>query len=138
MVVAHVEVPVKVNAWADAGVAPLVEALSSWDDIVTLDSCEAGVDALAYVQFTAEPAHALLGAAERTAAILSEMDECPAVVAVEWAFGGLQPSGRLVCPQAEVPAVAAHLLSGARRSGSSGDTERTGTRSSRACPPRQR
>lgn len=33
-------IPLKVNAWIDEGVAPLVEALNEIPDIETLDSCE--------------------------------------------------------------------------------------------------
>ena len=34
----HQEVPVKVNAWVDAGIADLVSALSEIDGLVTLES----------------------------------------------------------------------------------------------------
>ncbi len=36
----HVEVPVKVNAWVDAGVKDLVEALSAFPHVCTVESCE--------------------------------------------------------------------------------------------------
>jgi hypothetical protein len=36
----HHEVPVKVNAWVDEGVADLVTALSEIDGLVTLESCQ--------------------------------------------------------------------------------------------------
>jgi len=36
----HTEVPLKVNCWVDAGIAPLVEALNEFEDVWTLDSCE--------------------------------------------------------------------------------------------------
>jgi hypothetical protein len=36
----HQEVPVKVNAWVDAGIADLVSALSEIDGLVTLESCQ--------------------------------------------------------------------------------------------------
>jgi hypothetical protein len=38
----HRQVAVKVNAWADEGVAPLVEALSEFPGVLTLDSCQGG------------------------------------------------------------------------------------------------
>lgn len=37
---AHKEMPVKVNAFVDEGVVPLVVALNSISGVVTLDSCE--------------------------------------------------------------------------------------------------
>jgi|GEM_PF-3526467 len=47
----HKEVPAKVNAWVDSGVAPLVEALSLFKNVVTLDSCEGTESEGAYVYF---------------------------------------------------------------------------------------
>jgi hypothetical protein len=38
----HPEVPVKVNAWVDKGVADLVSALSEVEGLVTLESCQGG------------------------------------------------------------------------------------------------
>jgi len=36
----HKEKLIKVNAWVDIGVVPLVEALNEFSEILTLDSCE--------------------------------------------------------------------------------------------------
>lgn len=36
----HREVPVKVNAWADEGISDLVSALSEFDGLITLESCQ--------------------------------------------------------------------------------------------------
>ena len=36
----HREVPVKVNAWVDEGIADLVAALSEIDGLLTLESCQ--------------------------------------------------------------------------------------------------
>ena len=36
----HREVPVKVNAWVDEGIADLVSALSEIEGLVTLESCQ--------------------------------------------------------------------------------------------------
>ena len=47
----HIEVPVKVNAYVDEGIAPLVEALNGFLGVVTLDSCEGSGDSHAYVHF---------------------------------------------------------------------------------------
>ena len=47
----HRQVTVKVNAQCDEGIAPLVEALSGIDGVITLDSCENGAWG-AYVFFT--------------------------------------------------------------------------------------
>lgn len=37
---AHREIPVKVNAFVDEGIAPLVVALNEFGGVVTVDSCE--------------------------------------------------------------------------------------------------
>ena len=47
----HIEVPIKVNAYVDEGIAPLVEALNGFLGVVTLDSCEGSGDSHAYVHF---------------------------------------------------------------------------------------
>lgn len=48
---AHREVPVKVNAFVDEGVAELVEALSAIPRLVTLESCQGGDGRDAYIIF---------------------------------------------------------------------------------------
>jgi hypothetical protein len=40
----HREVPVKVNAWVDMGIADLVTALSAIEGLVTLESCQGNPD----------------------------------------------------------------------------------------------
>ncbi len=47
----HRDVPVKVNAWVDEGIADLVSALSEFDGIVTLESCQGGSQSGAWVCF---------------------------------------------------------------------------------------
>ena len=47
----HIEVPIKVNAYVDEGIAPLVEALNGFLGVVTLDSCEGSGDSHGYVHF---------------------------------------------------------------------------------------
>lgn len=49
---AHTEIPIKVWAWVDEGVAPLVGALNEIDGVLTLDSCEQGPLGEAFVFFT--------------------------------------------------------------------------------------
>ena len=47
----NVHAPVKVNAWADEGIAPLVEVLNLFPAVETLDSCEGRDGKDAYVYF---------------------------------------------------------------------------------------
>ena len=47
----HRETSVKVNAWVDEGVVPLVAALSPFENVVTLDSCQEHGAGEAYVSF---------------------------------------------------------------------------------------
>jgi hypothetical protein len=47
----HAEIPVKVNAWVDEKVAPLVDALNEFTCVVTLDSCQGDQDKPAHVMF---------------------------------------------------------------------------------------
>lgn len=48
----HAEVPVKVNAWVDEGVEPLVIALNDYACVFTADSCEGDNERGAYVLFS--------------------------------------------------------------------------------------
>jgi len=47
----HIEIPVKVNAWIDKDIAPLVLALNRFDGVITVDSCQ-GKNGHGYVYFT--------------------------------------------------------------------------------------
>jgi hypothetical protein len=48
---ANVEVPVKVTAWVEEGVVPLVLALDELEDVVTVASRQGGPGRAAYVRF---------------------------------------------------------------------------------------
>src|SRR5262249_9629784 len=48
----HNQVVVKVNAEVDEQVAPLVSALSEFDGVLTLDSCQGDAYSMAYVYFS--------------------------------------------------------------------------------------
>jgi hypothetical protein len=47
----HREVPIKVNAWVDEGIAPLVAALNEFEGLQTVESCQGAHGRLAYVYF---------------------------------------------------------------------------------------
>lgn len=127
----HTEVPVKVNAWVDQGVAELVAALNEVNGVVTLDSCECDPAGEAHVYFTTHgDGVTLFDAAAEVSEGLKGADDCEAVVAVEWWYGSATPTGRLRCRPADVPAVAERLLSYARTNPSSSDRTCRDTRSS--------
>lgn len=106
----HREVPVKVNAWVDAGVAELVEALSVQPGLVTVDSCQESSDpGAAYVMFVAH-GHSVIKAARRLARELSRSlpDEHYAV-RLEWVAGGRRPAGYLIVAPGSEREVAAAI-----------------------------
>jgi hypothetical protein len=106
--VAHREVPVKVTAWVDEGVAPLVEALNSYDQIVTLDSCEGhGDERGAYVLFACTGKDAAAFASELGKALSGEHDNY--LLRAEWRPEQDEPLLELACPSAEVAALAASV-----------------------------
>jgi hypothetical protein len=47
----HNEIPVKVNAFVDEGIADLVEVLSEVPELVTMESCQGSSEHDAYVFF---------------------------------------------------------------------------------------
>lgn len=106
---AHSEIPVKVNAWVDAGVAPLVEALSEFENVWTLASCEDDQSEArrgAYVMFAYEGT----GAATFADELATQVREA-GVLEVEWRLGEDQsPVLTLSCPPDRVRQLA-HALS---------------------------
>jgi len=50
--VPHHQVKVKINAWVDEDILPLVNALNGIGNVITIDSCQGYGDDPAYVYFT--------------------------------------------------------------------------------------
>jgi len=110
----HVEVPIKVNAWVDGGVEPLVSALNEYERVVTLDSCEGG-ERGAYVLFAyrGESQVAAGFASDLGCALESLAPEF--LLQVEWGPGGEgEPLLSLACPPDHVDRLA-EALSACRR-----------------------
>jgi hypothetical protein len=104
----HREVPVKVNAWVDEGVVPLLEALTAMPTIITLDSCE-DEDGKMRVSFAAHGgSESLIQAVKGMAHKLSGLDSS-AVLSLEWSFGGNRPSAHLRCTRYDAPTVVQRL-----------------------------
>jgi hypothetical protein len=96
----HREIPVKLTAWVDADVAPLVMALDGIADVMTLDSCQGGPDTPAYVFFRhrGDGRKAALFAAELAAVLSPHEAAADYVLTAEWRPGADEPVFRLVCP----------------------------------------
>lgn len=107
----HNQVIIKVNAFVDEGIAPLVLALNSIDGVITFDSCERGVSGEAYVYFTYGRSWRDLGKLlENTAAILRNLDLCCGFsVALEWFGSNEQPRALLTLRPEHVADVATRL-----------------------------
>jgi hypothetical protein len=105
---AHTEIPVKVNAWVDEGIAPLVEALNEFEHVSTAASCEDDQSAFrrgAYVMFSYEGGD-VAGFASGLAATIDEQ----AVLQIEWRLGEDQPPLlTLSCPPDHVRNLACAL-----------------------------
>jgi hypothetical protein len=109
----HHEVPVKVTAWVDEGIAPLVLALNELPDVQTLDSCQGGDQRAAHVFFAhrgdAKTAAAFV--ADLAAALAPHDDEADYTLTAEWRPGADQPVFRLACPATQADELAAALSS---------------------------
>jgi hypothetical protein len=105
----HKEVQVKVNAFVDEGVAPLVVALNSIDGLVTLDSCEedAGTGA-ASIYFTYGDGWKEMGSMiEALARLIRGLNLCcGASVSLEWFGSNDQPRAHLSLRREHVADVA--------------------------------
>lgn len=108
----HTEVPVKVTAWVDEGVADLVLALNQFEDVVTLDSCEGDWDQGPYVLFRCRDDGVSFAAA--LARTLAEHDRpIDYLLGLEWRAGDDEPLMRLTCPPQTTSALA-HALNACR------------------------
>jgi hypothetical protein len=110
----HAEVPVKVTAWVDEGVAPLVIALNELDDgLMTLDSCQGDDEHQAHVFFAhrGDARAQALFAADLAAMLAPHDDAADYVLTAEWRPGRAEPVFRLVLPAAQTGRLARALSS---------------------------
>ncbi len=109
----HKQVEVKVNAPVDEGIAPLVEALSSIDGLITIESCQGGKEE-AFVDFLYGETWQELGAvAERLASMLRPLDLCCGYsVIIEWFGSNDRPRGRLLTQPEHVAEIANAVAKG--------------------------
>jgi hypothetical protein len=121
---AHREIPVKVTAWVDEGIAPLVTALSDVPGVLTLDSCQEGQDGLARVTFCTHDNQALPRIVERMTHFLERWGWQERATVQLWAgCDGDTLSADLYCPPALVSALAGEIrLSADRMNPSHDDT----------------
>ena len=107
----HKEVQVKVNAWADEGIAPIVSALNQFERVETVDSCQ-GYDESGYVYFR------FRGSADEFLAFLqnlsgslgTRLDSCGDYrLRAEWLAGAKEPLGQLLVRLDYVPILAEAL-----------------------------
>lgn len=112
----HREIPVRVTAWVDEGVAELVKALNAMPGLMTLSSCQEGPDGLARVSFcTHDDAKSLYGLVFRVAQIVGAGRREAVTLAIWWGADDAPPVADLACPPGLVSAVADSLRSSAVR-----------------------
>lgn len=94
----HTEIPVKVTAWVDEGVAPLVEALNEFPQVVTLDSCQGSEERPAHVYFKCrgEATETALFAAWLAESLATSTEACDYSLRVEWLAGSNEPMAELL------------------------------------------
>lgn len=110
----HREIPVKVNALVDKGIAPLVEVLSRMDRVLTLDSCQGGRDSQSYVYFGYRgPQKRELEFFYRLAKAIAQQPhrEPFFTLKLEWRSGNERPLAKLQCSPEVVPRLAKILRS---------------------------
>lgn len=102
----HTEIPIKVTAWIDEGIAPLVIALNINKNVVTIASCESGTDGRAYVYFVAHSdPRTLYDVVAQIACALSASPDChtladsssPVKLTIEWLMRNDHPMATISC-----------------------------------------
>jgi hypothetical protein len=129
----HQEIPIKVNAWVDEGIAPLVTALNKFDDLMTMCSCEDD-DGRGYVMFACRgDSHSnALFAAEITRELRDTAQDLQYSLVLNWESGSEDdPVLTLSCPRNLIPLLARAVSAVAHKRASGSDTTDTEPRSSR-------
>lgn len=130
----HIEVPVKVNAWVDSAVAPLVEALNEFQNIWTTSSCE-GHNGFAHVTF------AYRGEVEEFSALIKNLSvrlrrkvqtDRAYRILLEWVAGGERPLGTLLVHRDDIQTLAAVI----RRTAIDCDRKNLSPRGNQSTKPR--
>lgn len=123
----HREMPIKVTAWVDEGIAPLVTALNDVPGLLTLDSCQEDPNGMARVTFCTHYNHTLPGVLDRIAGFLERRGWQERATLRLWAgCDGDTLAADLCCSPALVSALASEIrVSAARMNPSHGDTECT-------------
>lgn len=110
---AHTEIPIKVNAWVDEGVAPLVSALNGFERVWTAASCENAPDGSlapygAYVMFSYQGSG--VEAAQFGARLAASLGNAtPFCLQTDWRAGNDEPVLTISCPPDQVLGLAAAL-----------------------------
>ena len=100
------QVRIRVNAWVDESLAPLVEALNDFPDLITLDSNQDRRGDTAWVSFGHR-----MGDANETLAFIqflaSELEnrmptDSGCRVGLEWKLGGAKSFAKIEAPQKEI------------------------------------
>ena len=104
---------VKVNAFVDEGVAPLVEALNQFEKVETIDSCQGygGRPACVYFRFRGTPREFLTFLQGLSVNLGTRLDSCcDYSLRAEWLAGAKEPRGQLWARLDYVPRLAEALL----------------------------
>jgi hypothetical protein len=97
---AHQEIPLKVTAWIDEGIAPLVQALNALERVETLDSCEddAAYGGYVFFRYRGDSSEAALFASDLAAKLVPHETDADYLLSAEWRPGTDEPIFRLACP----------------------------------------
>jgi len=99
----HKEVPIKVTAWIDEGVAALVQALNARDTILTVSSCQGQGDGPAHVYFRYAGTES---DAQRfyfeLASRLAQQTEFECLFELAWRPGYVEPMAKIEVSRADV------------------------------------
>jgi hypothetical protein len=109
----HRELPVKVTAWIDEGIVPLVLALNDLPHVETIDSCQGGEDKQAHVYFRyrGDAAAAVRFIADLAGLLCPHERSADYTLTARWRPGTGEPVFQLACPATDSTALARVLRS---------------------------
>ncbi len=106
----HTEIPIKVNAWVDKDIAPLVLALNEINCIITVDSCQ-GIGSSPASVFFKYAGNSELSFLHYFAKLLGNEVKCNYELRMSWLTGSTEPIVEIMTDKENINQLASSIKS---------------------------